>query len=95
MLAVLGYLPMDDVKVANKNSNTFPTEVNYILLADTLKNNDSLVIRIPNSKLPDSGYFRVLAFENHRSDTIIYNHDSLITSKEVDCFVLNDPNISK
>lgn len=94
MLAVLGFLPMDDIMVENKTTNTFPTEVSYILPNDTIENNDSLIIQFPILHLPDSNYLRIISLENHES-TIIKNIDSLLSSSEVEYFVLTDPIISE
>ncbi len=95
MLAVLGFLPMDDVMVEQKTSSKFPTEVNYILLSDTVDNNDSLIIQIPNHHKTDSSYLRIVTFENHESAMIINDVDSFLTSSKVEYFVLTDPIISE
>ncbi len=95
MLAVLGLLPMEDVMPEKKTTDNFPVEINYILLNDTIENNDSIVIQIPNAKLHDSVYLRVISLENHGSLNIIKHVDSLLSSEEVDYFVLNDPKISE
>ena len=95
MLAVLGFLPMDAVMPEKKTTDTFPIEINYILLNDTIENNDSIFIQIPNAKLHDSAYLRVISLENRGSINTIKHVDPLLSSEEVDYFVLNDPKISE
>jgi len=95
MLAVLGILPMDDIEVEKKTTDTFPAEINYILLNDTIRNNDSLVLQFPNIHNPDSTRLHIVTLKNLKPSTIIKVSDSLLTCAEVEYFVQVDPNFSE
>lgn len=95
MLAVLGFLPLDDVIDKPETADQFPSEICYILLTDTITNDDSIVIHIPNLNSLDSAYFNVVKMENNEPITIINSPNSLLPSQEIEYIVLTESFISE